>query len=240
MNIPINDDAPIAIPITTKTDIKFSISVAIKELFVMIGVFNTIWSLIIQPNYVSFIENTNFGNILFMITIGMVCLAILYAPCSHILRRDRTISIYGSDTITEPSMVDNIISGFQNKQEVKWSERIAHNFKYPSWASDIIHIYNNIVMTFYETTRIISNKLDNITNDIASLQLTVKTICDNQIVFENKLDQLKASQEELKASQDELRNEMRSGFEQIRNEMRDGFAEMRMLLRSESTSYIEM
>ena len=224
MNLPINEEVPVAVPVITKTDVKFSVSIAIKEIFIMVGVFNTIYTLIILPNYEYLVENVNFGSVLFMILIGIVCMILLYAPISQLLSKNRVISIYGAQTISDASMLNNIIATFENKPIGDWWDRIIHNFKNPSWASDIVPIYNAIVMTFYDTTRIITIKLDNISNDLASLNLTVGTLCSNQIVFEKNLD-------ELKASQDELRHEMKSGFEEIK-----------MLLRSnqESAPYVVM
>lgn len=215
MNIPINEDEPIAIPVP-RCDIKLSVSIAIKEVFVMIGVFNTIYTLIIKPNFDSFIEHPNLGNIMFALIIVVVCLAILYAPLSQLLSNNHMLPIYRSETITDPSMLNNIIGGLQNKQLIGWIGRVFKKFKNPTCSTYIITIINNIIMTFYDTTRIIVEKVQKVSTDITSLQLTVDTICNNQIVFDQKLDQIKLAQSDLEYNLEQLRTEMQTGINEIK------------------------
>ena len=247
MHIPMIDEeynTPMAVPMVQKHNASFSISIAVKEVFIVIGVFNTIRTLIVEPNFENLVHDPNFGNIMFMIMIIVVSLIILYAPISQLTSKEPVIPIYSSDTLTEAGMVNNILSGFKNKPDRKWCHRIFENFKNPSWTSDVIVVFNNITMTFYETTRIILDKLHQITNDVELMHMTLTTIRSNQIVFDRKLDDLKATQEDLKATQAEMKisiDYLKTSQEELKNEMRVGFKEIKMLFRSRfDDSYVVM
>lgn len=236
-------DAPFATPVAISSDVKFSISMVVREIFITISIGNTIYTLIVKPNIDYLLDNINIGSVVIMIAMLVAYILILYAPLAQLLSAEFIVPIYSPQTIIEPSMVTNIFSRIENSPTLSYWDRITKNINNPSWSADIIPIYNKIVMSFYETTRLIAEQLRDIRNDIANLNITVVSNNNNRISFEaevieefnfvNKnIEELKASHEELKASHEE----MKASHEEMRNEMRNGFAELKALIISNNNT----
>ena len=237
--IDIPEPIPEAVPVVVKEEIAFSISTRLTELLITLNVITFLTKALID-SLKNLKESFNIGTLIIVICLSCFIIIVLYKPIASIVKKNRTIPVYGYQTISNTGMTSNIISGFSNKDPRSFLERVKYNFTHPSWNLDVIHIYNNIIMTFYQTCQNIYSKLDEINDNMASIDLSVKanrrSILKLEITvekLEKEVGELRSEVGELRSEVGELRSEvgeLRSEVGELRSEMRSGFQEIKTLL----------
>lgn len=197
-----NADAAIPSPIIIKTAISFSIAFLISNLVVLAGIIYTMWQLVLKHT-IHGAMNTPVSS---DTVVSVMCIAIeaflIYGLIGPIICNEQIIPIYGSATIANPAMVDNILARFSNKTSV-WA-RVQENLKHPAWSTEFISLYNQIIMTFYKTTQLIGVDIHSMKDNIGSIQNSCRVIHQSQGKAESDMNTLRQDQLDMKERQQRM------------------------------------
>lgn len=130
---------------------------------------------------------------------SIIIIIMLFKPISEIICAKQVIELHNNETINNYGMLDHIIKKYSVNPEVHYSKNIWNNFINPSWDTNAINIFNEIVMVFYKSTSEIFKKLESIENHLCSNSSGLKVANVNILILESKVDKLEAKVDKLEA-----------------------------------------